>query len=157
MIWDKHNIFEDEVASLKLVREGPSIMQLYDVYEEADQAYLVLEFMRGGELFDRIMDMPDFTEKDARDCTRCMLAICTRRGLPTVTSSQRTYCSCQMKMHASSSRWRISVSPKSAPVSTVVAHCVELRGTWHRKYWNCIRPMTAQVTSGVSDVSSFCS
>ena len=73
MIWEKHNIFEDEIACLKVAREGPSIMQLYDVYEEADQGYLVLEFMRGGELFDRIMDMPDFTEKDARDCTRCML------------------------------------------------------------------------------------
>ena len=69
----KKNILEEELAQLKLVREGPSIVQLYDVYEEAEQVSLVLEFMRGGELFDRIMDMPDFTEKDARDCVRCML------------------------------------------------------------------------------------
>ena len=69
----KKNILEEEVAQLKLLREGPSIVQLYDVYEEAEQVSLVLEFMRGGELFDRIMDMPDFTEKDARDCVRCML------------------------------------------------------------------------------------
>lgn len=73
MMWEKRNIFEEEIATLKAVRDGPSITQLYDVYEEDEQAYLVLEFMRGGELFDRIMDMPDFTEKDARDCTRCML------------------------------------------------------------------------------------
>jgi len=73
IMFDKRNILEEEVANLKLVREGPSIVQLYDLYEEAEHFYLVLEFMRGGELFDRIMDMPDFTEKDARDCTRCML------------------------------------------------------------------------------------
>ena len=73
MIWDKRNVLEDEISNLKLVREGPSIIQLYEVYEEGPLTHLVLEFMRGGELFDRIMDMPDFTEKDARDCTRCML------------------------------------------------------------------------------------
>lgn len=73
MIWEKHNILEDEINNLKLNREGPSIVQLYEIYEEGPLFYLVLEFMRGGELFDRIMDMPDFTEKDARDCTRCML------------------------------------------------------------------------------------
>lgn len=73
MIWEKRNIFEEEIATLKSVRAGPSIAHLYDVYEDDEQAYLVLEFMRGGELFDRIMDMPDFTEKDARDCVRCML------------------------------------------------------------------------------------
>jgi len=73
MVWEKRNIFEEEIAHLKMVRGGPSIAQLFDVYEEEEQSYLVLEFMRGGELFDRIMDMPDFTEKDARDCTRCML------------------------------------------------------------------------------------
>jgi serine/threonine protein kinase len=73
MMWGKRNVLEDEISILKLVRNGESIIQLYEVYEEGPQFYLVLEFMRGGELFDRIMDMPDFTEKDARDCTRCML------------------------------------------------------------------------------------
>lgn len=73
MLHGKKNIMEEEIAQLKLVRGGPSIVQLYDIYEEADTVSLLLEFMRGGELFDRIMDMPDFTEKDARDCVRCML------------------------------------------------------------------------------------
>ena len=45
MIWEKRNIFEEEIAALKMVRGGPSIAHLYDVYEEDEQAYLVLEFM----------------------------------------------------------------------------------------------------------------
>jgi serine/threonine protein kinase len=48
-------------------------VQLYEVYEEKAHCYLVMELMRGGELFDRILDRKNFSEKDARECIRGVL------------------------------------------------------------------------------------
>lgn len=73
MMWGEHDALEDEINSLILVREGPNIVQLYEVYEEPKNCFLVMELMRGGELFDRILEKKIFTEKEARDCTRCIL------------------------------------------------------------------------------------
>jgi len=53
---------------MKKTREGPNIVQLYEVYEEKHHCCLVMELMRGGELFDRILERKNFSEKEARDC-----------------------------------------------------------------------------------------
>jgi serine/threonine protein kinase len=74
MIWgDSRDVLEDEVNHLILARNGPNIVQLYEVYEEKVHCYLVMELMEGGELFDRILERKNFTESNARECIRGIL------------------------------------------------------------------------------------
>jgi serine/threonine protein kinase len=74
MIWgDSRDVLEDEVNHLIMARNGPNIVQLYEVYEEKVHCYLVMELMRGGELFDRILERKNFTENNARECIRGVL------------------------------------------------------------------------------------
>ena len=58
--------------------DHPNIIKLFEVYEDARNIYLVMEFFflriilhvrlcEGGELFDRIVDKGHFTENEARD------------------------------------------------------------------------------------------
>ena len=74
MFWGDRDALKDEIKSLQLVRDGPNIVQLYEIYEEQTFCYLVTELMLGGELFDRIIEKKTFTEKEARSCCRCMLS-----------------------------------------------------------------------------------
>jgi len=56
-----------EVNMLRHVPRHPNIVALIDEYTTAQNMFIVLERVRGGELFDRIMDMSDddaFTEHD---------------------------------------------------------------------------------------------
>lgn len=74
MIWgDSRDVLEDEVNHLIMARNGPNIVQLYEVYEEKVHCYLVMELLRGGELFDRILERKNFTEANARECVRGIL------------------------------------------------------------------------------------
>lgn len=45
-------------------------MKLYEIFEDEDNIYLVLELMTGGELFDRIVDKEHYSEKEASDTVR---------------------------------------------------------------------------------------
>jgi len=58
---------KDEVAILTELQH-PSIVRLHRVFNEPSITYLVMENMRGGELFDRIVAKQFYTEKEARDC-----------------------------------------------------------------------------------------
>lgn len=67
---------EDEIAlkdEISVLREldHKNIIRLYDVFEEKDYYYLITEQMRGGELFDRIVQKSYYNEKEARDV--CMI------------------------------------------------------------------------------------
>ena len=73
MLWGDRDALEDEINNLIAVRDGPNIVQLYEVYEEKSHCYLVLELMRGGELFDVILERKMFSETEARTITRCIL------------------------------------------------------------------------------------
>ena len=73
MIWGDRDALQDEIHSLVRVRKGPNIVQLYEVYEEDVDCYLVMELMKGGELFERILQQREFTERQARDCCQGML------------------------------------------------------------------------------------
>jgi len=60
----KMAIIKSEVDILKSV-EHPYIVRCFDAIDSPDKMYLVMEIMKGGELFDRILDKGHFTEADA--------------------------------------------------------------------------------------------
>jgi Protein kinase domain len=62
----------DEVGILKEM-DHVHIIRLYDFFEEPSTYYLVLERMRGGELFDRIVAKAYYNEKEARDTCKILL------------------------------------------------------------------------------------
>ena len=69
----RRDALKDEITNLKIAREGPNVVQLYEVYEEKAFCYLVMELMEGGELLEYIIEKKTFTEREARSTTRCVL------------------------------------------------------------------------------------
>ena len=61
-----------EVAVLKALKHQ-HVIEIVDFFDEADFFYLVMELMEGGDVFDRIIQMKQYTEKDARDLARILL------------------------------------------------------------------------------------
>lgn len=58
---------QDEIATLRLVVDCPQIIKLFDVFEEPDNTYMVMERLPGGPLIERITDAkPCFSEPEAR-------------------------------------------------------------------------------------------
>lgn len=69
---------EDEVALRQEVEimqslNHPHIVHCFDFFEEERYYYLVLEFMEGGELFDRIVKKTVYNEKEARDVVKILV------------------------------------------------------------------------------------
>lgn len=62
----------NEVAILQSLVHR-TIVQLVDFYEEKDYFFLVMDYMTGGDVFDRIVEMNHYTEKDARDLVKILL------------------------------------------------------------------------------------
>lgn len=63
---------EDEVSlrsevQILLDLRHDNIVQAYDFFEEEKQFYVILEYIDGGELFDRIVKKTYYNEKEARD------------------------------------------------------------------------------------------
>jgi len=69
----KLSIIQSEVDILKKVQH-PYIVRCFDAVDTPDKMYLVMEIMRGGELFDRIVDKGHFTESDAVGVTAKLLS-----------------------------------------------------------------------------------
>ena len=70
----KKALAEDERKKLKneaeILRQmdHPNIIKLYEIFEDKKYYYIIMEFLTGGELFEKITDEDfygDFTEKDA--------------------------------------------------------------------------------------------
>ncbi|XP_056135358.1 ribosomal protein S6 kinase alpha-2 [Lampris incognitus] len=57
----------EEIEILLRYGQHPNIVTLKDVYDDGQSMYLVQELLRGDELLDRILTMPNFTERDASD------------------------------------------------------------------------------------------
>ena len=53
--------------------DHPNIIKMLDCYETDDNYFIILEFMRGGELFERIVEKESFTEKEAMKILKTML------------------------------------------------------------------------------------
>jgi len=49
------------------------LVGVVDFFEEDDFYYIVMELMAGGDVFDRIIDLHNYTEKDARDLAKILL------------------------------------------------------------------------------------
>ncbi|KAK7909985.1 hypothetical protein WMY93_014669 [Mugilogobius chulae] len=60
----KEHLIENEVAVLRKVRH-PSIIQLIEVDETPTQLFLVMELVKGGDLFDAITSSTKYSERDA--------------------------------------------------------------------------------------------
>lgn len=58
--------FLHEVAILRTL-DHPNIVKMLDFFEEPNLYYLVLEYVGGGELFDRLVEKASYTEGEARD------------------------------------------------------------------------------------------
>jgi len=56
--------YKTEVDILRSVHH-PHIISLTDLYNTKEKLYLVMEFVNGGELFDKIVDKGSYSEKDA--------------------------------------------------------------------------------------------
>jgi len=72
LVGEKKQQLESEVE-IFLVMDHPHVTRLYDVYEEAHNLNMVMECMEGGELFDRVTELKQFSERDAADSVWQML------------------------------------------------------------------------------------
>ncbi|KAG5179824.1 kinase-like domain-containing protein [Tribonema minus] len=66
----------DLLEEVKILRQlnHPNIIDIYQFYrQERDNYYVIIEYMRGGELFDRIVKKQFYTEKEARDLCKILL------------------------------------------------------------------------------------
>lgn len=69
---------EDELsikveADLLLLLDHPNIVKAIDFFEENDHFYVVLEYLEGGELFERLVEKAVYTEAEARDLFSTLL------------------------------------------------------------------------------------
>ncbi|CAM9234655.1 unnamed protein product [Ectocarpus fasciculatus] len=53
--------------------EHPNIVKAYKLYTTSRAYYMVLEYLTGGELFDRIMQKESYNERDARDVVKVLV------------------------------------------------------------------------------------
>lgn len=65
---------QDEIAALKLLRGGPHIIQLHDVFQEKTRIFMVMEEMKGGDLLQRIVEKQVYTEREARQTCKTIFA-----------------------------------------------------------------------------------
>ncbi|XP_030061349.1 serine/threonine-protein kinase DCLK3 [Microcaecilia unicolor] len=60
----KEDMVENEISIIKSLSH-PNIVQLLDDYETETEIYLILEYVKGGDLFDAIIESVKFTEHNA--------------------------------------------------------------------------------------------
>jgi serine/threonine protein kinase len=64
----------NEVAIMQsLSKYGEHIVQVLDFYEEEEFFYLVIDYMGGGDVFDRVLEKGKYSESDARKLTISLL------------------------------------------------------------------------------------
>jgi serine/threonine protein kinase len=61
---DDIKLLRREIQIMKKLNH-PNILKLYEVYEDDEQFYLVMELVKGKELFDKIVERGMYSEKDA--------------------------------------------------------------------------------------------
>lgn len=66
---DDIKLLRREIAIMKGVSH-PNILKLYEVFEDEDEFFLVMELVEGKELFDKIVDKGQYSEADAAHIVR---------------------------------------------------------------------------------------
>eukprot|EP01097_Dermamoeba_algensis_P003510 TRINITY_DN2427_c0_g1_i1.p1 TRINITY_DN2427_c0_g1~~TRINITY_DN2427_c0_g1_i1.p1 ORF type:complete len:349 (-),score=51.06 TRINITY_DN2427_c0_g1_i1:213-1259(-) len=66
------NALRREISILRSV-DHPNILKLYEVYEDDESYYLVLEHLTGKPVYDRIMERSAYTEKDVSNFIKQLL------------------------------------------------------------------------------------
>ena len=61
----------DEAILLKSLQH-PNIIQFIDIFSDANNLYLIMELVSGGDLFDRIVEKGRYEEDEARELTYAM-------------------------------------------------------------------------------------
>ena len=69
---EDENSLRQEVAIMKALNHE-NIVKFIDFFEEKKFFYVVLEYLEGGELFDRIVQKNFYNEKEARDVVKVIL------------------------------------------------------------------------------------
>eukprot|EP01119_Soliformovum_irregulare_P014605 TRINITY_DN3_c0_g1_i1.p1 TRINITY_DN3_c0_g1~~TRINITY_DN3_c0_g1_i1.p1 ORF type:complete len:303 (-),score=83.98 TRINITY_DN3_c0_g1_i1:46-954(-) len=64
---------QTEIAILKKVNH-PNVVGLRDLFETSEKLYLVMELITGGELFDKIVERGQYSEKDASVIVKKMIS-----------------------------------------------------------------------------------
>eukprot|EP01116_Phalansterium_solitarium_P006204 TRINITY_DN18505_c0_g1_i1.p1 TRINITY_DN18505_c0_g1~~TRINITY_DN18505_c0_g1_i1.p1 ORF type:complete len:291 (+),score=36.37 TRINITY_DN18505_c0_g1_i1:358-1230(+) len=67
---------ETEIKIMQRVGSHPNIITLQEIFETNDRMYLILELITGGELFDKIVHLHHYTEKDASRVVQQILRAC---------------------------------------------------------------------------------
>jgi serine/threonine protein kinase len=62
-----------EVEILKLAQGYEGIVRMFDVYETEKKVEIVMEYIKGGELFDKIVELEFYSEKDAAGLVKQMV------------------------------------------------------------------------------------
>ena len=60
-------------VSIQLNLSHPSIVKLYDVFESPNEIFIVMEYMRGGELYDVMVEKDKFIEAEVKVASRQVL------------------------------------------------------------------------------------
>jgi serine/threonine protein kinase len=64
-----------EVEIMRRIGNHSGVIQLYDVYEDSETVYLILELVTGGELFDKIVTTDVYSEKMAANYIRQVVEV----------------------------------------------------------------------------------
>lgn len=62
----------------------PNIIRLFEVYEGKDHIHLVLEYLRGGEIFSKLLEKGTYSEADAAKLMRKLMEavnFCHSKGI----------------------------------------------------------------------------
>jgi len=70
---DEIKLLLREVQIMKKISH-PNVLKLYEVFEDASNFYLVTELVTGKELFDKIVEKGNYTEKDAANIVRQIIS-----------------------------------------------------------------------------------
>ena len=73
MLKGKEKSLENEIYILNQLQH-PNIVEIFEVHEDLNKVYLVMELERGGELFDRIIENGSYSEKDAAEIVKQILS-----------------------------------------------------------------------------------
>ena len=77
--------------------------RLYETFDEGQDLYIVTEIVKGGELFDRIIEKSNYTEKEARDLIKVLLetlAYLAEKGVVHRDLKPENLLLCSGKLHA---------------------------------------------------------